>query len=375
MKGIHYFYKITNLINGHYYYGIRTCHCLPGKDPYMGSGIRLHKAYRKYGIENFKKEIIRVCKTREDVLDLERWIVYDKLINDNSCYNMSLGGGKSGMFGGVLVKDSNGSIKVVSVREYRSNKGKYISHISGKVSVYDKDSERFTWITSDEYRNNKDRYITINKFKQSNNITGKVLTKDSSGCYFWVSKSDPRYLSGELVHIWKGRSHSQDTKDKISKSNSISLSGERNSHYGTKWMTNPEGISKPIKKNLIDEYISKGWKLGRKMNSSKNKYRENDESKEDEPSFKFKSFRITTKGRINITNGHQNKLINKSDLDNFINNGWRRELTQFKVHEHNPNSGNLGKRWIHNENLNKRKLVSCNKLDEYLSLGWVIGYK
>ena len=49
----HYFYKITNRINGHYYYGVHSTSDID--DGYMGSGKRLKHAKNLYGIENFDK--------------------------------------------------------------------------------------------------------------------------------------------------------------------------------------------------------------------------------------------------------------------------------------------------------------------------------
>ena len=60
----HYFYKIINKLNNHYYYGIHSTDNL--NDGYMGSGRNLRRAINKYGIENFEKEIIKFFDTREE---------------------------------------------------------------------------------------------------------------------------------------------------------------------------------------------------------------------------------------------------------------------------------------------------------------------
>lgn len=85
-----YFYKITNNINGHYYYGIHSTNNI--EDGYMGSGTILQRAFEKYGIENFSKEIIKFFKSREECSEYEHQIVTKEIARDHFCYNVRLGG-------------------------------------------------------------------------------------------------------------------------------------------------------------------------------------------------------------------------------------------------------------------------------------------
>lgn len=98
-----YFYKITNQINNHYYYGVHSTENL--NDGYMGSGSRLRLAYKKYGIKNFKKEIIKFFNSADEAYDYEKQIVNDKLIKLEECYNIQCGGKFFNTKGYVACKD------------------------------------------------------------------------------------------------------------------------------------------------------------------------------------------------------------------------------------------------------------------------------
>jgi len=89
-KKYNYFYKISNKVNGHFYFGIHSTDDL--EDGYMGSGHRLHEAYQRYGIENFSKEILKFFKTRKEASMYEAEVVNETLVEDKNCYNMRLGG-------------------------------------------------------------------------------------------------------------------------------------------------------------------------------------------------------------------------------------------------------------------------------------------
>ena len=93
MYKYHYLYKITNKLNGKYYYGIHSTDNL--NDGYMGSGKNICKAYKKYGKENFIKEYIEFFDNRNDLLNAEQQIVNEKMLLDNNCYNIIPGGYQS----------------------------------------------------------------------------------------------------------------------------------------------------------------------------------------------------------------------------------------------------------------------------------------
>lgn len=82
-------YKTTNLINGKAYVG-RDYYNNPA---YFGSGLILQNAIRKYGKENFKKEILEHCRTTNHLNVREKfWIGYLKTVCRGIGYNIAEGG-------------------------------------------------------------------------------------------------------------------------------------------------------------------------------------------------------------------------------------------------------------------------------------------
>lgn len=115
----HYFYKITNNINNHFYYGVHNTDDL--EDGYMGSGKRLHIAYKKYGIENFTKEILKFFDTSEEAFDYEKYIVNEEMIRRDECYNIQIGGKFYSTKNMVTVKDDFGNRFWVTKEEFYYN--------------------------------------------------------------------------------------------------------------------------------------------------------------------------------------------------------------------------------------------------------------
>ena len=245
-----YFYRITNKINGHFYYGVHSTDNLD--DGYMGSGTRLKGAYKKYGIENFEKEIVKFCESRKEAYELESSVVTEALIKDNNCYNIILGGEQFNTEFLVAVRDKNGKTLLVHKDDPRYLSGELVGVTKGYFSAIDENGN------------------TMLVKEKSENIHGvnykKVTVKDSKGKIFLVSVDDPRYLSGELKHVWVGKKHSEETKQKLIKTlKSIGhQQGERNSQYGTCWIHNNEKSIK-IKKDELARYELDGWIKGRQM--------------------------------------------------------------------------------------------------------------
>jgi hypothetical protein len=83
-------YKTTNTINGKIYIGKHQTNNID--DGYLGSGILLTRAIRKYGKQNFSKEILKFFECDEDMNAYEAEIVNEEFVNRNNTYNLCVGG-------------------------------------------------------------------------------------------------------------------------------------------------------------------------------------------------------------------------------------------------------------------------------------------
>jgi group I intron endonuclease len=82
-------YKVINNINGKWYIG-KDARNNPN---YFGSGIAIKHAIKKYGRENFTKEVLEICEDSDSLNKREAyWIDYANAINDPNSYNLAKGG-------------------------------------------------------------------------------------------------------------------------------------------------------------------------------------------------------------------------------------------------------------------------------------------
>ena len=88
-----FIYITTNHINGKRYIGQKNYDTYGHWKNYLGSGVVLKSAIKKYGISNFSKEIIEECKTVEELNEREKyWIEHYNAVKSDDFYNIALGG-------------------------------------------------------------------------------------------------------------------------------------------------------------------------------------------------------------------------------------------------------------------------------------------
>lgn len=201
-KKYHFLYKTTNITNGKYYIGMHSTSNL--KDGYLGSGKRLRYSIRKYGVECFKLEILEFFDSREALKNKERALVNEALLQDSMCMNLKPGG-------------SGGFANKKHQQRACSGGGKALS---AKLKVDENLRQRLSAIRSEQLKKTHDE--------------GKIKYK------------------GFVGH------QSDEVRAKISATKKGTGTGEKNSQFGTMWITN--GVeNKKLKK---DNTIPLGWYKG-----------------------------------------------------------------------------------------------------------------
>ncbi len=88
-------YITTNLINGKRYLGLCS-YGRPNHKRYLGSGKALKRALEKYGRENFSRQIVTECETKDELFAKELELIDEyECATDKNWYNI-LRGTKAG---------------------------------------------------------------------------------------------------------------------------------------------------------------------------------------------------------------------------------------------------------------------------------------
>lgn len=305
----HYFYKITNLINSKYYYGVHSTSNLD--DGYMGSGALIRKVIDKYGTDNLQKEILKFFNTSEEMFNYEKEFITEEVINDPKCYNL-VGGGCGYTINHYVSQEVKDKISAKAKNRPSSNKGKkFITKDCINKLVKESEIEKYLsdgWEIGVYYSEESRKKLVSNGFK------GKTFTDEQRKKLSEVKKGKPANNKGvpmskeqkeKLSKANKGKSLSEEARQKISKANT----GRKHS----------EETKRKMSESAMNHETSEET---RNKISRANKGRRRTLSKEaiDHRNTSLQERKKKYGPRVCVTNGINNKFIEKAFLQEFLDN-------------------------------------------------------
>ena len=259
----YYFYKTTNLLNGHYYYGVRS-HVNPENDPYLGSGVRLKEAIQKYGQENFHKEIQAYFPTMEKAYEYEALVVTRDLVLDPNCYNVQLGGDGGTLGSKFFINEETG--KIVKVLPEFSQQYLEAGYKPWRRPHSKETRQRMS-------QSHKGKPGTM-KGKHHSEETRQKISEAGKGHEHspeWRQKVSAT-LKGHKYwgnpDALKGRTRSEESRAKqratIAERGRVAWNRGKTGCYagGTVWVNNGQR-NKRAKQDRLDDLLKQGWIVGR----------------------------------------------------------------------------------------------------------------
>lgn len=222
-KRYHYIYRTTCKVTGKYYIGMHSTNDL--HDGYMGSGKRLRYSIGKHGVENHTREILEFYFTREWLCEREAEIVCSELLNDPMCMNLKVGG--------------DGGFDYINKTMLPTERAR-ISSLGGKAATI---------------------FFKENTEANERRLAASLPSKQARLNDLWKNNRDFMLVQVELArNIAVGDAA---RKKRLATYKSIDhQQGEKNSQYGTCWVTDGK-TDKKIKKENIESYLETGWVRGR----------------------------------------------------------------------------------------------------------------
>jgi len=194
----------------------------------MGSGKVIKSAIEKYGIDNFKKDILEFFEDSETMYAREKEIVTHEFLLREDTYNLRRGG--TGGFDYINSNQLYGFADVEVARRGRESTNR---------------------ILQERYGDNWRSIISKDVDKKSNTLEAKLKAKNTkikNGTFGDTSHMNTPDCIEKKKRTFKNKNHQK---------------GEKNSNYGKMWIHNPlTCISILVDKK---EQIPEGWVKGRKI--------------------------------------------------------------------------------------------------------------
>lgn len=249
----YYVYKTTNKINGKIYVGVHSTSNLD--DGYLGSGNRLIYAIKKYGKENFEKEILHFFECIEDAYKLEAILVNEEFVERKDTYNIKTGG--LGGFYHINQFPIEERPNIIASREKLKN-GELI--VGGSKHWNESSFEKVKEQARINAKRNRELGLCIVKGDKHTDETRKKLSLKSSGennsnyGKKWYVEKDTENVAARKSFVPGTEPEGYITCEEWKRNK---LKGTGNT-YGTHWYNNGE-----ISKLFRDDNVPEGWIKGR----------------------------------------------------------------------------------------------------------------
>ena len=239
-----FIYITTNLINGKRYIGQRKfSNCHGGWQHYLGSGMLLKKAIKKYNREKFKRDIIDIAYSEEELNQKEiQWIKQFNAAESDNFYNIVEGGGGGNPWLGKTKEE----IAKWKQKLSEANKGENHPFYGKKLS------EEHKRKISDGHKGMK----YSEKTEEEKKITRQKISKKLSGeNHPFYGKRFSKEHKRKISDGHKGMKYSEDTKRKKSASMKGKNKGKR-SEETRKAMSENRPKKAVIQLSLDDSFIT-----------------------------------------------------------------------------------------------------------------------
>jgi group I intron endonuclease len=222
-----YIYKITSKIDGRFYIG-KCEKTINDSENYFGSGILIKKMIRKYGIENFEKEILFETFDKEYLNKMEIFFIekFKSRERKEGGLNIAMGG-----LGGDTIS-CHPNIEIIS-ENYKNWNYKYWTDDKRKERSLKYAGENNPFANKKHKEETKKLISDANKGKLNSKETNEKISKtlkrkyESGEIKKIVSEETKKKLSQVRLNV----KHKEETKKLISEANK----GEKNSS-AKKWV-------------------------------------------------------------------------------------------------------------------------------------------